>query len=192
MLVIFKHIIPFHLWAIGKGRIISDENPEAQTDDVAPKWLSLEMSPWFLTPHDGMLPSLGPRMEHERQEERTELQQRNQLPCPQRQDAEQIHIVSSTCSESYSTGQFRQRPSLCSWIWNMACVLGHLYKKTISSLPQPQSHLLPEADLEGGRLGRFFHELPGEPRVNFMLSVGLCFSVYKRMWFSGVISLGCF
>ena len=45
MLVIFKHIIPFHLRAIGKGRIISNEDTGAQTDNVAPKWLSLGMNP---------------------------------------------------------------------------------------------------------------------------------------------------
>ena len=74
----------------------------------------------------------------------------------------------------------------------MADVLRHLYKKTISLLSQPQSHLLPEADLEGRRLGRFFHELLGVPQVSFTLSLGLCFSICKRMWLSGVISLDYF
>lgn len=72
----------------------------------------------------------------------TELYWGNCLPCPQMQDAEQIHPVSTTHSESYSAGRFRQRPSSCSWIWNMARVLRHLYKKTISSVSQLQSHLL--------------------------------------------------
>ena len=71
----------------------------------------------------------------------------------------------------------------------MAGALRHLYKKTISLLSQPQSHLLSGADLEGRRLWRFFREFFGEPQVSFTLSLGLCFSIRKRMWLSGVISL---
>lgn len=79
----------------------------------------------------------------------------------------------------------------------MARVLGHLYEKT-TLLSQPHSHLLRayrvlmEADLEGGILGRFFRELPGRLQVSFILSLGLCFPLCKRTWFSGAISLGNF
>ena len=191
MLVIFKHIIPFHFQTIGKGRIITNEDIMAQTDNIGPKWLSWEVNPWFLTSGDGLLFILSATLGMWTAEKASWFAMMKPA-CPWRQDAEQIHIVSSTYSESSPTEQFRQRPSLYSWIWNMADVLRHLYKKTISLLSQPQNHLLPEADLEGRRLGRFFHELLGVPQVSFTLSLGLCFSICKRMWLSGVISLDYF
>lgn len=110
--------------------------------------------------------------------------------CLQSQNAEQIHPVSSTYSESHSTGQFRQRPSLCSWVWNMVHVLEHLCKKTISFLSQPQSHtshgstaFLPRVIWKVEQWGRLVHELTWKPRVGFILSLGLCFPIFQRTCF---------
>lgn len=38
MLIIFKDIIPFNLKTLGKGRIITNEDTEAQAGNVTPKW----------------------------------------------------------------------------------------------------------------------------------------------------------
>lgn len=139
LLIIFTHIIPFAHKTIQEG-FITIEDAEVQKKSC-PRMTELGLEPSisdFISPAvpqpPGHLWKLNSR-------KTGPIEMKRPAPCPQRCNAEQIHPANSAYYESYATEQFRWRLGLGSWIWNTACVLGHLYKKTISLLSQLQSHL---------------------------------------------------
>lgn len=137
----FHIYYPIYLKTIQQGGIITMKKAKAQNNNMACKWQGWGLNPQYLTSHDGLFPSVLATFRKWTAEKvnRMEMMKAASL------SSEARCWTNPSCKQylqrMFSTEQFRQRPSLCSWIWNMACVLRHLYKKMISLLSQPQNHL---------------------------------------------------